>query len=251
MDLVESEIFSGLRHPWETARVEAVRALLQDKIRPGAQLRALDLGCGDGFVAEQLFGREPGAHAVLVDTGFTDSVAGRMDDHGGRFSFHGSLDKVGDIKFDLALMLDVLEHAEDDLGLLSAVASRLEDDGSMLITVPAFQALFSSHDIFLKHFRRYSLGQLLALAERAGLSVQRSGYLFSSLLLPRAMAAMAQKLGLGGGEAKGVGGWTGGAFVTGLISGALKLDNRALIALAGAGIKLPGLTAWMICQKQR
>lgn len=252
MDLVEQKIFTGLRHPWETSRVEAVKSLTRELISADQPVRALDLGCGDGYVAGQVFGGSPQVTAALVDVYFTDEAVAGMESHGGRFAFHRSLDEAGDEKFDIIMMLDVLEHEENDLALLKQVVDRMADDGAILLTVPAFQSLFSRHDEFLRHFRRYSLGQLSAVAKEAGLAAEVSGYLYTSLLAPRLLAVVLQRLGLSGGaEAKGVGGWSGGPMVTGLISGFLALENSILIALARIGIRPPGLTAWTLCRKQR
>jgi len=234
------------------SRVRAVKALLDGATPGGRPLRALDLGCGDGYVADQVFGARPEVTAALVDVHLTSQAMAGMDSHGGRFTFHGSLEETGDGKFDIITMLDVLEHEEDDLALLRRVADRLADDGVMLLTVPAFQSLFSRHDIFLRHYRRYSLGRLTAVARAAGLAPEIRGYLFTSLLLPRLAAVVTQRLGLGrSGEARGVSGWSGGRVVTGLISGLLTAENSVLMSLARLGVRFPGLTAWMLCRKQR
>jgi SAM-dependent methyltransferase len=251
MDLVESEIFQGERHPWETARVDAVRTLLAGRAGAGAATRALDVGCGDGYVSYQVFGPVLGAEVDLVDTYFTAEAAAKMDNLEGRFRFHRSMENAGEGKYDVILLLDVLEHEEDAAALLRRAGSRLADAGTMLVSVPAFQSLFSTHDRFLRHHRRYSLPGLTALAEVCSLSVTASGYLFLSLLAPRAASVLMERGGLASGEAKGIGGWRGGPFVTGLISGYLRMENSLMILLAGAGLRLPGLTAWMICQKPR
>src|SRR6185312_16486006 len=62
-------------------------------------------------------------------------------------------------RFDLVVMLDVLEHLEDDHAGLAAVLTRLAPGGFFLATVPAFPMLWSSHDVSHHHFRRYSRGQ--------------------------------------------------------------------------------------------
>ena len=232
--------------------MEAVKALTGNVLPQGKPARALDLGCGDGYVAGEVFGGAPEVTAALVDLYFTDETVAAMESYGGRFTFHRSLEETGDQKFDIIMMLDVLEHEENDLALLRRVTDRLADDGAILLTVPAFQSLFSRHDEFLRHFRRYSLGQLTSVAKEAGLAPESCGYLYTSLLLPRVLAVILQRIGISGsGDTKGVGGWSGGPLVTGLISGYLALENSILIALARMGIRPPGLTAWTLCRKQR
>ena len=119
-----------------------------------------------------------------------------------------------------------------------------------LITVPAFQRLYTEHDRALKHFRRYSRAQLLAEARRAGFEVLDSGYLFASLLLPRAAQALRERLLSKPSEvsARGIGGWQQGAWVTHLIHSGLVLDNRLCLAASQRGLRVPGLTLWLTCK---
>ena len=91
---------------------------------------------------------------------------------------------------DLAVLMDVCEHVEDDTGLLRATAERVAPGGHVFVTVPAFQWLWSGHDDFLGHVRRYTLPEVEALFERAGLVVD-SGHYFFGLVFP---AAAAQRL---------------------------------------------------------
>ncbi len=80
-------------------------------------------------------------------------------------------------QFDLAVMCDVLEHVDEDYETLVALAARLNKGGRLLITVPAFQFLWSQHDTHHHHKRRYRLGKLKQLVERAGYTVSFSSYI--------------------------------------------------------------------------
>lgn len=75
-------------------------------------------------------------------------------------------------------MMDVLEHVDDDLALLTQYSGDLPSGARVAITVPAFSFLWSGHDVFLEHRRRYSLVQLEDLVRRAGLEVERGRYFF-------------------------------------------------------------------------
>jgi SAM-dependent methyltransferase len=86
-----------------------------------------------------------------------------------------------DNSFDVIFCHHVLEHVEDDLSLLKSSLLEAKPGATILITVPAFQSLWSSHDIYLEHFRRYRLKEVISLAEECELSVVRSCYLFSFL----------------------------------------------------------------------
>ena len=64
-------------------------------------------------------------------------------------------------KYDFILMMHVLEHVHDDLAILKSVAERCRKGDMLFIAVPAFQFLWSSHDVFLGHVRRYNKTTLM------------------------------------------------------------------------------------------
>ncbi|MBI2400246.1 MAG: class I SAM-dependent methyltransferase [Deltaproteobacteria bacterium] len=247
MDLKEARGL-GARHPWELARLDALRRILSGTLRDG--LKVLDLGCGDGFVSRELF-NERAVKVTAVDSNFTAADMAALSGQSRNIAYSRTLE--GDGRFDLVLLLDVVEHVEDDLGLLMGIAQkRLASGGRILITAPAFNALFSGHDRFLGHRRRYNPGELDSLARRAGLKTISSGYLFSALLLLRALSAVSEKaFGRVNTGTEGAGGWKGGAAATFMVKTALDIDNSLLFALnRAAGIRLPGLTGWVLCEKQ-
>lgn len=143
----------------------------------------LDVGAGSGFFARYLLERGAAHRALCVDIGYADerdeSVCGRT------LSFRRSFERSD---ADLVLLMDVLEHVDDDVGLLSSVVARASSpDARFLLTVPAHQWLWSAHDVFLGHRRRYTLRMLDHVVQRAGLRVVNSHYGFG-LVLPVAMA---------------------------------------------------------------
>jgi hypothetical protein len=76
------------------------------------------------------------------------------------------------------LMMDVLEHVDDDRGLLRHYAAKVPPGAHFLVTVPAFRFLWSGHDVFLEHKRRYRLGEIETAMREAGLQVVRGSYYF-------------------------------------------------------------------------
>ena len=85
-------------------------------------------------------------------------------------------------KYDLIVFLDVLEHIEDPYVFLNKINNVLQDNGVGILSVPAYQGLFSDHDVILQHFRRYNWQTLKnELAENFKIT-KRIGYNF--LLLP-------------------------------------------------------------------
>lgn len=93
-----------------------------------------------------------------------------------------------DEAFDLICMFDVLEHIDQDVATLAELRKRLAPGGRLLVTVPAYRWLWSSHDVFLHHKRRYTGGRLRQVFGAAGLHVDRISY-FNMLLLPLAATA--------------------------------------------------------------
>jgi SAM-dependent methyltransferase len=88
--------------------------------------------------------------------------------------------------FDLAVSLDVIEHLKDDLSALRELRRVVVPGGRLLVTVPAYQWLWSGHDEINHHHRRYTRRSLLTVAQQAGWESVRTTY-FNSLLLPVAV----------------------------------------------------------------
>lgn len=238
---------SGSRHPWETARASAIeRILAAAHVRPKA---VLDYGCGDGFTGEKVRSALGAERLVGVDIHLTEARCQAQAKAG--VTYTNDWRSTAGSTFDLCLLCDVLEHVEDDRALLGVVCERLQAGAHVLITVPAFQVLFANHDHALRHFRRYTLGQIEQVAADAGLEVEASGYLFGSLLPGRGASKLLEVLKPKAAvEDFGIGAWNGSKPLTAALETWLAWDNALLLGLAARGIKLPGLSAWVLC-KQR
>lgn len=70
-------------------------------------------------------------------------------------NIYSDLDEIS-LKYDLIIMLDVLEHIEESQKFMNKINNILEENGSIVLGVPAYQSLWSIHDEKLKHFRRYN-----------------------------------------------------------------------------------------------
>jgi cyclopropane fatty-acyl-phospholipid synthase-like methyltransferase len=79
------------------------------------------------------------------------------------------VEKLPDNEFDCIIMMDVLEHIENHTLFFNKVVNKLKDNGMILITVPAWQFLFSTHDTRAQHYRRYSRKQLMDLLDDNGM----------------------------------------------------------------------------------
>lgn len=148
-----------------------------------APARILDAGCGSGrnMVDLERYGTVTGIElsetsvALARDRGAGEVVSGSV------LEMPFAADS-----FDLAVSLDVIEHLEDDLGALRELRRTVAPGGALLVTVPAYQWLWSGHDEINHHHRRYTRRSLQRVAEQAGWQQARTTY-FNSLLLPVAI----------------------------------------------------------------
>ncbi|MBV4484060.1 class I SAM-dependent methyltransferase [Pseudomonas sp. SWRI153] len=174
MDLKETDILGDSidAHWYYCAKAAATRRLLGDT----AIRRILDVGAGSGFFSHHLLTHTDAREAWCVDISYpADSSATTA---GKPVHYRRCIDSLD---ADLVLLMDVLEHVDDDLGLLKSYVAKVPSGSRFLMTVPAFQFLWSGHDDFLEHKRRYTLAQFETLADDAGLTVQRGAYYFGAV----------------------------------------------------------------------
>jgi len=177
---------------WYRGRREIVRQAIAALDLPH-HASILDAGCGSGrnMVEFASFGRVTG---VDVSEYSVEAARARgLEDV--RVAGLNAL-PFEDASFDLVTTLDVIEHIDDDVAALREMRRVARPDGRLLVTVPAYPALWSSHDELNHHRRRYTRETLLAAVERAGWEPLRTTF-FNSLLLPVAAAyRLAERWGL-------------------------------------------------------
>jgi SAM-dependent methyltransferase len=164
------------QHWWFGARRQILCRAIDTIVHPGDRL--LDVGCGTGFMLEALqsryevWGLDPSANAIKLcrQRGLTRVTQGSWED-------------IPSQTYDLIMFLDVLEHLSDDRQALDQAAQRLKPGGKLLITVPAYQFLWSQHDVAHHHYRRYRRGSLRRLLQSMGFTPFYLGY-FNTTLFP-------------------------------------------------------------------
>jgi SAM-dependent methyltransferase len=137
--------------------------------------RILEVGCGGGYLSSFL--TQAGANVVASDM-FIDATRS-VKDRGVTKSLTFDAGQPWPFKnhsFKVVIMLDVLEHIEDDIACLHEARRVLSRDGIVVLTVPAHQFLFSSWDKVLGHHRRYSKSLLQVAFRNAGFQPRLISY---------------------------------------------------------------------------
>ncbi len=167
--LDELKVLEDRLSGWFNAKSREVLRLAEGK-------KLLDIGCGIGTFSRILSGNGYEVTGIDVSekclTG-TKGIRGRFvkEDITGL----KKLKKSGG-RFDCVIALDVLEHIEDEGAAVRNVRYLLKEGGVFVLTVPAFQFLYSSHDRKIGHKRRYRPGPLKGLLEKHGFRVERMFY---------------------------------------------------------------------------
>jgi SAM-dependent methyltransferase len=243
VDLRERNVSHNKRHPWETVRANFFASKITSLIGNTA-VSVLDLGSGDCWFAEQLLPKLPnGSQITCCDINFTDADIAASNGK--------SILRTREIpaqQFDLIIMLDVIEHIEHETNFLHEnVHPHLKPNGTILISVPAHPSLFTTHDTFLGHYRRYTRKHLLHVAN-SSFTTFDSGYLFISLAVARWLQSLQRnKKQI---SENGVGAWSAGPLVTALVTSLLYIDAAISRVFQKFNLRVSGLTVWTICRSQ-
>jgi len=244
MDLRERPGQDAARHPWETARFDFFLRVLADAQALSAR-RVLDVGSGDAWFARRLLVHlPPDARVTCWDSGYADLDAALAEPMTLRAVRPASA-------FDLVTALDVLEHVKDDRAFLQQIVEEnLAPGAHLLVSVPAWPWLYTTHDAALLHHRRYRPSDGLGLVRDVGLRVIRSGGLFAGLLVPRALRRVAESLTRPAPPAAAPPlQWNHGPRLARLVHSVLSLDGAASLWASARGRSLPGLSWWALCRK--
>ena len=160
---------------WHLGRLEIIQTYLKQlrKNNKSSKLKILNVGCGTGGTIDMLekFG-------VVDNVDISNDAINFMKQNG-----YKRIRKVSGIKlpykdgaFNVVGAFDVLEHIDDHVGALKEWARVINKNGSVVITVPAYQWLWTDHDVSLHHKRRYTIKRLCQAAAEAGLQPEKISY---------------------------------------------------------------------------
>ncbi len=161
---------------WYRARREIICDTVVRNVAPGGEVA--DYGCGSGATADAL--RTLGFQVTAADISERCLALCREN---GFPTVDLNRERLPAARSDCVLLCDVLEHVQDDVGLLTELRAALRPGGRILVTVPAYDILWSGEDFISGHVRRYTRRRLRQALTDAGFTIQRCGY-FNTLLLP-------------------------------------------------------------------
>jgi SAM-dependent methyltransferase len=177
---------------WCKARREAVADLVR-RTAPSHEVRVLEIGCSGGVLLRD-----------LLNAGYSDVYGIDISDAAVAAARARALLNVSamdatrlafqDGSFDLVIASDVLEHINDDVSALKEWRRVMTRRGTLIIFVPAFQMLWSSHDEANHHVRRYSGKQLRQALELAGFTIRRASYWNMALSIPGFVLSLVERL---------------------------------------------------------
>lgn len=183
MDLIEVWLKDPLKHWYYRHKFAAIKR----EAELAVDLKSIvDIGAGSAIFSRELLKLNNDVQVQAVDIGYEYEGIDRNEI---RLTYTRT---CSNFDADLFLLTDVLEHVEDDSTFLNLIVSKAKPGAIFIITVPCFMSLWSYHDEYLKHFRRYRLDQLETLAVDNDLIIKKSYYLFG-LLYP--IAFISRKFG--------------------------------------------------------
>jgi len=168
-------------HWWFKSRRKYILDLLKDIPKDS---KVLDIGCSSGVFLKELeaFGFET---KNLYGIDISDKAIRNCKDNGIDNAFVMDAQNITlNEKFDIIIASDCLEHLENDKKAVKNWNDLLKIGGKMFVFVPAFQSLWSYHDVVNMHFRRYTKTELKSRLQAENLEIIKSSYWNFFLFLP-------------------------------------------------------------------
>ena len=191
MDATYTAAYSRLyrEHWWWRSRERILLHKIDQLLAGNRDARILDVGCGAGLFFDAL---EAYGHVEGIES---DRIAVEQS---GRWRPRIHLGEIASFQsaapYDLILMLDVLEHLRQPEVLLGQSVERLAPGGAMIITVPAFDWLWTAHDDLNQHVKRYTAAEMARLVRASGMDVVEMRYMFQSLIVPKLMVRVKEAI---------------------------------------------------------
>jgi SAM-dependent methyltransferase len=205
-DLYEDLYVKEQDYWWHVGKRAIVYSLLRRYLprnKTRQERRALDLGCGAGLNLDHL-----SEYAQPVGTDFSEEALKFCLARGHKLlaKADAALLPFPDREFDIITALDVIEHLDSDLVALRELKRTMRKDGLLIISVPAYPALWSYWDDILGHRRRYTVSTMREVVEKSGLRVRKISYSNAIILAPTVAVRTLKSLRHKAAESSGQGG---------------------------------------------
>lgn len=181
MDLkeIESGVNPDIHWYYQTKKIPLFRYMEKLYKLERQKFNIIDLGAGSGFFSQELYKNYSQFinNICLVDIGYSDKEIILS-----RYTPSEKMKEIpSNISHSLVIMMDVLEHVENGLDLLIKIKKASSGKNYFFITVPAFQNLWSSHDVYLGHHRRYEVTDLQRLLTSANFNITDIYYIYGGI----------------------------------------------------------------------
>ena len=173
MDIIEGNLIDPIKHWYYTHKFRFIYNLIRNDILTANQI--LDVGAGSAVFSLELLKRSQKLKVIAIDTGYK---LPKVVDAENRITY---LQDGHGVNGEIYLFNDVLEHVSNDVDMLRNYVRLAPVSAKFVVTVPAFMSLWSGHDVFLKHFRRYKKSEIISVVKKSGLTVLKSQYLYIPL----------------------------------------------------------------------
>lgn len=166
---------------WFRARSSILESYMKTLSGRGSDIMILNVGAATGATSEML-----SKYGTVTSVEYDKDCCEFMTEKTGMEVVHASLTDLPfeDNFFDIICAFDVIEHIENHELAAKEIHRVLKSNGNYFITVPAFQFLWSTHDVINHHYRRYTKNNLNILLQKAGLKKTTSSYFNFWLFFP-------------------------------------------------------------------
>lgn len=230
---------NAYQHPWKLSRKEMLIPILEKT----QFLNCADIGGNDMFYTKKMREMTNG-NVYAVDITFPEE--GEIRDN---ITCLNNIEKLPENELDTIVMMDVLEHIKDDELFFNNIVKKLKPEGTLLITVPAAQFLFSEHDVIAMHHRRYNRKRLIKLLNHKDIKVKKCHYFYTSLFLIQLLLKFLKKDKI---KVNRTEKWkySEKSVITKILKTILNIDFYINKILDKFYIHLPGLSLLAVCKKR-
>lgn len=181
MDLKELESGVDPKTHWyyQSKKIPMLKFMRNAFAKSNKKLTLVDVGSGSGFFMYEAMEAIPEMieKVWLVDINYTQEEINATKNQ----IIEKRLDLPDNMQNAVVVMMDVLEHLEDDALMLREIKERATGKNYFFITVPAFKDLWSGHDVYLGHYRRYVRKTLTSVLQKENYKIESCSYLYFAI----------------------------------------------------------------------